>query len=362
MGSAVEMVARACASGAGLETLAPRVLAAVRRHVPFDAVFWANADPASLLFTRSFAQEIPAEVQQAFAQNEFMTADVNKFVDVAPTSAVTLRAATEGDLERSPRYREILRPLGLGDELRAGFRDASGVWGFMCLHRDGAQSAFTTEELRFVDAASPHIAKAIRTSVLLSAVVAEDVIPDVPGLVLLSPQLDLVGTNAAAQRWLDVLGGTRTGGVPNEILVLAAAALGLPSSEFAHVPRIRVQTTTGQWALLHASVVTVGADEQVAVVIEPAAPIELAPLIVAAYGLTRQERRIVELVCHGAMTGVIAADLHITANTVQDHLKAIFAKTGTGSRRELVATLMTRDYLPRAMARDPLDRNGQFGR
>jgi DNA-binding CsgD family transcriptional regulator len=106
--------------------------------------------------------------------------------------------------------------------------------------------------------------------------------------------------------------------------------------------------------------VKVGPDEQVAVVIEPATPIELAPLIVASYGLTNQERRVVELVCHGASTHEIAAELLITANTIQDHLKSIFAKTGTGSRRELVATLMSRDYMPRAIAHDPLDRKGQF--
>jgi DNA-binding CsgD family transcriptional regulator len=361
MGSAVEIVARACASGLDLDTRTPRILAALRRRVPVDAVFWAIADPATLLFTRSLAEDIPPDAQQAFAQNEFMGDDVNKFMHVSATSAVTLAGATAGELERSERYRTIIEPLGWGDELRAAFRDAAGVWGFMCLHRAGDQPVFSDEEIRFVDAASPHIAKAIRTSVLLGAVVAEESTPDAPGLVLLSPELDLIGTNDSGERWLEVLGMPRgPGGLPNEILVLAAAARGIPSSEFAHVPRIRVQTVTGGWAVLHASVVNVGSTEQVAVVIEPATPIDLAPLIVASYGLTNQERRIVELVCHGASTRDIAAELFITANTIQDHLKSVFAKTGTGSRRELVATLMSRDYMPRAKARDPLDRKGQF--
>jgi DNA-binding CsgD family transcriptional regulator len=361
MGSAVELVARACAAGLDLESLHPRVFAALRRRVPFEAVFWAVADPASLLFTRSFAQEIPPQAQQLFAENEFMGDDVNKFMHLAATSATTLFRATDGDLERSERFTEIIRPLGWGDELRVGFRDPSGVWGFMCLHRAGTDGPFSDDEIAFVDAAAPHVAKAIRRSVLLGAAIAEGTIPDAPGLVLFSSELDLIGTNGPGEEWLDLLAGPRlSGGVPNEVLVLAAAARGVPSSEFAHVPRIRVQTATGEWAVLHASVMKVGSDEQVAVVIEPATPTELAPLIVAAYGLTPQERRIVELVCHGASTRVISEELFITANTVQDHLKSIFAKTGTGSRRELVASLLTRDYMPRATALDPLDRKGQF--
>ena len=363
MRSAVEIVARACATGLDLETLRPRIFGALRRRVPFDAAFWAIADPASLLFTRSFADEIPAEAQQQFAQNEFMGDDVNKFMHVAAGRPATLFEATGGDLESSDRYRSIIKPLGWGDELRVGFRDASGVWGFMCLHRVGDAVPFSDEEVRFMDAASPHIATAIRTSVLLGAAIAEDVIPGAPGLVLLSADLDLIGTNDAGAQWLDILGAPPApDALPNEILVLAAAARGLPSSEFAHVPRIRIQTRTGAWAVLHASVMNVGGTEQVAVVIEPATPMELAPLIVAAYGLTPQERRVVELVCRGLSTRDIAAHLIISPNTVQDHLKSIFAKTGTGSRRELVAALMMRDYQPRAIAHAPLDRKGQFTR
>ena len=41
-----------------------------------------------------------------------------------------------------PRYRDIFRPLGLGDELRAVLRVGGACWGYLCLHRE-AGAAFS---------------------------------------------------------------------------------------------------------------------------------------------------------------------------------------------------------------------------
>ena len=81
------------------------------------------------------------------------------------------------------------------------------------------------------------------------------------------------------------------------------------------------------------------------------APAELAPLIADAYGLTDRERRITELVAQGYPTNVIGSRLHLSAYTVQDHLKSIFDKTGTGTRGELVARLFFDHDAPRLVHR-----------
>ncbi len=49
----------------------------------------------------------------------------------------------------------------------------------------------------------------------------------------------------------------------------------------------------------------------------------------------------------GLTTAEIAHRLHLSAFTVQDHLKAIFNKSGTGSRGELVSRLFFDHHLAR---------------
>jgi len=82
----------------------------------------------------------------------------------------------------------------------------------------------------------------------------------------------------------------------------------------------------------------------VAVIIEDATASEVLPVVLSAYGLTPQERRVVALVCKGRSTTEIGGQLHVTTHTVQDHLKAVFTKTGVRSRRELVAVLLKQQY------------------
>jgi DNA-binding CsgD family transcriptional regulator len=90
---------------------------------------------------------------------------------------------------------------------------------------------------------------------------------------------------------------------------------------------------------LQASALIGGDEDQIAVTIEPASGDQLMSLLLVAYGLTARERDICREVIAGHSTADIAAHLFISSNTVQDHLKSIFAKVGVRSRGELVARL-----------------------
>ena len=354
-------IVEVCRSGLAPEALRDRVLPRLRRAVPFDAAFWSTVDPTTLLFTQPHQEEIPAETVPYFIQNEFLEADVNKWTALAGErfGVRTLADATGGHMDGSSRYRDIFQPLGLGDELRAVLRVGGACWGYMCLHRE-AGVPFSREEVAYVHRLGPHLAEGIRAGILVANTELGDV-ADAPGLVLLAPDGSLLSTTEAGERWLAELGHPepKRARVPVEVHALAARLQG-PSTPAAALPRLRVRTRAGRWAVLHASRIATPQTDAIAVIIEEPSPAELAPILMMAYGLTKQERTLTGLVCRGLSTNAIADRLQITPHTIQDHLKSIFEKTGVSSRRELVASILQEQYLPRAMTGQPLGPSGFF--
>src|SRR5207244_281231 len=79
-----------------------------------------------------------------------------------------------------------------------------------------------------------------------------------------------------------------------------------------------------------------------------------------AYGLTEREREIANLLAQGLTTSELADRLHLSLYTVQDHLKAIFDKTSTRTRREFLARVFYEECLPRIFQGAPIDADGGF--
>ncbi len=368
MRDATALIIAACHQGHPPERLKAEVLTRLQRVLPVDAVWWATSDPATLLFTQAFRQGLPDRSIPYFVGNEFLGHDVNRWTELAqdPGGVATLSGATNGDPQASARFRDLFQPLGLGDELRAVLRTGDACWGLMCLHRE-ANRPFSEADEQLVRRLAPHLAEGIRAGLLMPGTVASAV-ADSPGLVILDQAGELVTATAAAQAWFAELGHDGHAGPPVPAEVSTAAALlhrgdviGRAGSGSA-VPRLRVRTEAGRWIVLHASWLQLAEaeDPQIAVIIEIAAPAEVATVIMQAYGLTERERTVTGLVCRGRSTGQIAAELWISPDTVQDHLKSVFDKTGVRSRREVIATILRDHYLPDLRQARPIGPAGYF--
>jgi DNA-binding CsgD family transcriptional regulator len=123
----------------------------------------------------------------------------------------------------------------------------------------------------------------------------------------------------------------------------------------------RVLSRSGTWVVLHGASLVASGSRRAAVIVEPAHPARLAPLLMSAYGLTEREQEVTRLVLRGDATARIAERLVVSPHTVQEHLKKIFEKTGVRSRRELVGKVFFAHYEPRfrdnegrALEGDPL--------
>jgi DNA-binding CsgD family transcriptional regulator len=267
------------------------------------------------------------------AESEYAADEPHSFATLAHRreSMAKLSDLPERDRNRSLRFNNVWRPLGVDQELRVLFLADGACWGAAGMVRSGRD--FTNRETEFLAAVAPAIASATRLAVRSEA---RGWMPNGhPAIVLVGSAGEVRAVTPAAGEWQERLDQIAPGRFIVMMQVMASGARTASSGGF----RARLRDAYGQWAILQASQL-IGADQdQVAVTIEPASGDHLMSLLFLAYGLTVREREICREVSNGHSTSEIAGRLFISSNTVQDHLKSIFGKVGVRSRGELVARL-----------------------
>jgi DNA-binding CsgD family transcriptional regulator len=282
----------------------------------------------------------PIGPPEVYLAAELFVPDVNKFASLAeqPVPVGVLSAATGGDLESSYRYRNALRPSGIGHELRAALVVDGRCWGYVVLLRKPERADFSADEVRTVATAVPGLAARLRDRLLRTAGTAA---ADGHGYALVGEDGSLEGANARAAEVFARISAQHPATqlelpIPIAVMVAALQAPGAPETR-----RALVSVADAGWLVLEAGRVPCGdGRSRIVVSIEPARPLLLAPLLLQAAGLTEREIEVACCVLRGMTNAEIADRLGISPYTVQDHLKAAFAKTGTRSRRELVNAVL----------------------
>jgi DNA-binding CsgD family transcriptional regulator len=366
-----EEIVRLVHRAADVRGLARNMTRILERTVSFDAAGLLTVDPATLLPTgevveaRLGVSTVDPVLWRRFIDIEVLERDFNKFRMLARQGppAASLNAATRGELGDSIRYRELCRPIGFDDEVRVVCADSTGTWGALTLARESGRPCFDPSDVGFLASLAPLLADGLRRAAILGNVATAD--ERETGVVVLDQDNSVATATPGTERMLADLAAGDTPGAELPVAVLSVAAQARRiASDYHNDPdgrkpradtfaRARVRTTCGHWVTVRGSVMGDGPDCSVAVLMEEAQPPELAPLIADAYGLTDRERRVTELVAKGLPTNDIGQRLHVSAYTVQDHLKSIFDKTGAGSRGELIARLFFDHYAPRLRQADP---------
>lgn len=352
--SDVDVLSRA---GLDLEEFLAEATDSVGRAVPWVAACLGTHDPDSHLLTSARKYGYLSEVNShdhEFGLVEYGGVEPTAFTELAasPVPAAGVHLAHDGDVERSTRMDTFMRPFfGFGDEARVVFRDDGRTWGGMALFRGPDDAPFAAEDVAFLATLSTPFARGVRVGMLARVARTAPVAgPTGPAVVIVGADDQVLQMTAGAQEWIGRMAVVPASADPySPVSGLVGAARRYARGETTTPPRARVRTADGLWLVLHASALTGLGDRagEVVVTIEEARPPEIVALVVAAFGLTPRERDVTQLVLQGVDTKEIASTLHLSAYTVQDHLKSVFEKAGVRSRRELIARVYFDQYVPR---------------
>ena len=338
---------RLSSDGLDLDSFRSEALRRLRSCVSIDAAFFASVDPTTMLFTSALAETPLAAVTGLFLDNEYARDDVNKFARLAAASdpVGSLDRSTNGDRATSARYRDVLAPIGMGDELRVALVAGGLCWGVLCLHRAESALGFDAAEVDFVRRVAPFLAGGLRRTVALFPALPAASNSSGPGIIILDADLTVVSINPRAESILaDIVESDWPThfALPAPIHAAATHLLGNHREMVAAPRATRLRRGGGGWVTVQTSSLNGTAGRQIAIVLEAADSAAVSSLILAAHGLTIAQSRVVALVLQGRSTPSIVNELHISAHTLQEHLHVVFDKLGIGSRRELVAALSVR--------------------
>lgn len=310
-GAAADDIAVACARESDPRALRARVLARLRRVIPYDAHVWLLTDPVTRVGTSPMAavpglewDQLPALIRERYLCDEWTRFSTPAATDIATTV----------------------------------FTDPYGSWAWLDLWRIG--SVFSDAEHTFLLSLAPVVAAGLRhcQARTFDGPAVTDL--PAPAVIVFDRDLRVVGQTTAAGRALGELNPShdgQAGAIPAAAYNVAAALLAAEAGKWQRSTWSRVHLAGTRWLTLSADHVDDAGT--IAVTLEPSTPAQRREVYALAHGLSARERQVLDEVVAGADSRAIAASLSISEHTANDHIKAIFAKTGAPSRTVVLARI-----------------------
>ncbi|WP_203912972.1 helix-turn-helix transcriptional regulator [Rhizocola hellebori] len=306
-------------------TLRSAVLDRLRRSVGFDAYVFLLTDPVTCVGSSPLADvsvalllpQLPTLIRLKYLSS------VNRWTSLESVARLSSPSA-------SLMWQSLLANYGVTDIASAVFRDRFGCWGWLDLWRVG--SSFTSSDLSAIGAVVPEVTSSLRAcqAATFDAVGETSPRPG-PAVLLLSPSLAVREQTPDTHAYLQAL--LPPSAIPAGAYNVAAQLLAVEAGVDDHPPSARVHLTDSGWLTLRAA--RLGDD--IAVTIEECQPGDRLDLFARATGLSTRETELLSLLAEGLDTKEVAMRMFLSEHTVQDHLKSVFAKAGTRSRRAILA-------------------------
>ncbi len=307
-----------------------QVLDRLRRDVGLDWYAWVLTDPATTVGVDPLAHLPDLAMLPTVVRLKYLTV-VNRWTSLDGAGVLG------GHASDSPLWREVQSRYGVADVASVVFRDRFGCWGFLDLW---SKRAYAAADLALLRELTPALTRALRvrqarTFDVVAAAPSSSIAG--PVVLLLADDLSIVGQTGASQEWLRILlpQPDAVPPIPACALNVAAQLLARENGVDDHEPTSRIHLADGFWVTLRAS--RVEPSDLIAVTIEPTTSADRLDVFARANGLSSRENELLTLLAQGSDTAAAARRMCLSPHTVQDHLKTVFAKTGTHNRRVLLS-------------------------
>lgn len=336
-------LAAATAQGASYEELSEAISRTVAAVVPHDGLRLVGTSPTAGFGPASFGfwHEFDPDLGMALLHLAFAGEDPCSMEYLARRS-LPVGVVGTGRGRRHRPAREVLAAHGVGSELRLLLRDAAGVWGMLELLRTQDGRPFDDHDANRATQLGSMLIAVLRGHV--TAGPTSPATPRIPtGVIIVGPDHITRAATPQARRWREQLQARQR--APDFTAAPYCTGLSMQARRHARDPRttaplvVGPAASYGRWVACHAQPLTDGGSEDTAIIIETATSEQLLPSFCDWYRITARESQVIEHLLDATAPKQIARRLGLSTYTVNDHLKAIFRKTGVSGRDELLAAL-----------------------